>query len=478
MKNLPKMGIGAVLLGAIGAACSAEPPADTAGAGATGAGGTSGSQSGATQSTGGDEDFTSGTGVTPSAGAGTGTSGGESCAGTTSQAEQIPLDIYLMLDSSGSMYDKTGAGPSKWDAVTQALSAFFSDPQSSGLGVGLQHFPLLGTGGVPKSCTANSQCGSNNGPCFLKACNNTPLLPCDSNASCSGGGSCVAIGRCGNLICKSPGAQTCSNGLPCVAIKDSFCLGPVSCTKGEYGAPLAEIAPVTTAAGALNAAIGKITPAGGTPTSAALQGAIDHAKAWAGANPTHAVTVLLATDGQPTQCDTSIKSIEQIAAQGVSGNPSIKTFVIGVLAASDTAGKANMDAIAIKGGTNKAFIVDPNQNAEQAFLDALNAIRGTKLACEFALPAATGGDIDLGKVNVEYTPPGATMATTIGYATNLAGCDPTDGGWYYDIDPAAGTPTKLLMCPATCTRFSADAGAGAKVDIRIGCKTVTIPPPR
>src|SRR4029079_1874740 len=68
--------------------------------------------------------------VNPTSSGGNGAGGAPDCAGQTSTAELVPLDIYIMLDKSGSMTEKTGAGangPPKWDAVTQALNAFFND---------------------------------------------------------------------------------------------------------------------------------------------------------------------------------------------------------------------------------------------------------------------------------------------------------------------------------------------------------------
>jgi hypothetical protein len=44
-----------------------------------------------------------------------------------------------------------------------------------------------------------------------------------------------------------------------------------------------------------------------------------------------------------------------------------------------------------------------------------------------------------------------------------------------NTDPAHGTPTKILMCAATCSAFSANNGG--VVDIEIGCATVVQPPP-
>src|SRR5690606_6021706 len=57
-----------------------------------------------------------GTGPIVNIGGGPGTSG-ESCTGETTTAKLVPLDLYLMLDSSGSMLETTedGAGSAdKW----------------------------------------------------------------------------------------------------------------------------------------------------------------------------------------------------------------------------------------------------------------------------------------------------------------------------------------------------------------------------
>src|SRR3954471_6145854 len=66
-----------------------------------------------------------------------GSGGAEStaaCAGELIQAERVPLDMYVMLDVSGSMLDATASDPnvSKWRAVSSALSDFVKDPQSDG----------------------------------------------------------------------------------------------------------------------------------------------------------------------------------------------------------------------------------------------------------------------------------------------------------------------------------------------------------
>jgi hypothetical protein len=475
MKILSRMGIATLLTGALFAACSSGPASGTAssGAGGNGSGGASGTQSTNTSTSTGEEIV----GGTFSASVGAG--GADSCGGQATTAEPIPLDIYLMLDSSGSMNDKTGSGVSKWDAVTQALSAFFGDTSSAGLGVGLQHFPLA-VAGLPATCTANADCPGTSSPCFLNVCTKFPsLTACTTNTDCASvsGSTCIPLGKCGTDLCAPVGTVCQQNGLTCAKVTTSTCAHPDSCVTADYSAPAVEISPLNGAAQALNTAIGTIVPNGATPTSAALQGAIAHAKEWAAANPTHEVIVLLATDGLPTECTpTDINQVAQIAADGLNGTPKVKTFVIGVFSPLDTGAKINLDTIASKGGTASSFIIDTTQDVEKAFLAALTAIRGTTLACEFNVPEPTdAGALDFNEVNVEYTAAGASAPTTIGYATSLNGCDATNGGWYYDVDPASGaTPTKIIMCPATCTKFNTEIGG--KVNIRIGCKTVVVTP--
>src|SRR5262249_24618190 len=70
-----------------------------------------------------------------------------SCAATTENASEVPLDLFIMQDQSGSMKDKTASGVTKWNAVKTALKAFLADPKSNGLGVGIQYFGLGGAFG-------------------------------------------------------------------------------------------------------------------------------------------------------------------------------------------------------------------------------------------------------------------------------------------------------------------------------------------
>jgi hypothetical protein len=110
-------------------------------------------------------------------GNGSGDDPGPSCQGETRKAEAVGLDIFVMLDSSGSMLDvlpaaaaaDPGAPPTtKWDAVRTSLEAFLQAPETAGIGVGLQYFPQSNDG-VPASCESNEECGAG-GPCTNSLC--------------------------------------------------------------------------------------------------------------------------------------------------------------------------------------------------------------------------------------------------------------------------------------------------------------------
>ena len=92
------------------------------------------------------------------------------CASETKKATPLPLDLYMMFDSSGSMARLVAANKSKYAAVVDAMNAFLADPASDGIGVGLQFFPL-NQAGVPATCTDKAQCPAATGRCTSRFCN-------------------------------------------------------------------------------------------------------------------------------------------------------------------------------------------------------------------------------------------------------------------------------------------------------------------
>jgi hypothetical protein len=133
---------------------------------ASGAGGMISTASGATSGTGGAG--TGGVGIgtvtstttimttgTGSGGAGGGSLDPDSACGTTVEGtKQIPTDVYILEDKSGSMdcpasddactaQPRPPANPSRWNAFTNAINSFINAPASMGIGVGLGFFPGL-----------------------------------------------------------------------------------------------------------------------------------------------------------------------------------------------------------------------------------------------------------------------------------------------------------------------------------------------
>jgi hypothetical protein len=474
------VGLLALVVAAAGA-CSAsensDPPRGTNnGSGANGSGGTvdlGGNSTGASSSSGGSVGIGNSTGT----GADSGLGGDNNCAGDVIESQLIPLDIYITLDSSGSMLEHTAAGPSKWSAIAEALEAFFEDESSAGIGVGLQFFPRP-PAGVPESCTTNEQCGDYS-PCVLRQCwkySAPGMVVCETDQDCPGSPTCVDLAFCSGdklYTCSTPGVE-CIDGDnnsygTCTKVEAGRCLNATSCEVADYSTPELEIETLPEAAEALVDALDARDLDGQTPTAPALEAGILHAYEWAEDHPSHTVVHVFATDGIPSDCTTDIPSIAAIADDGHDGTPSIPTYVIGVFAPDSGTALDDLDTIAEAGGTEEAFVVDTSQDVVQQLLDAMNAVRASKLACEFQVPEAPAGETlaydEL--VNVQFSVGGASE--TLPFVRTADQCGITQGGWYYDVDPDDAVPTKILVCPNTCQQFQDTPGGS--VEIQLGCVT-------
>jgi hypothetical protein len=173
----------------------------------------------------------------------------------------------------------------------------------------------------------------------------------------------------------------------------------------------------------------------------------------------------------PTECaPTEINQVAAIAGGGAGAQ--IPVFVIGVFTEEDTASPANLNAIARAGGTGQAFIVPTNGDVTKEFLAALDSVRGAALlSCELRVPAGDGASgLDYFQVNLQMSPQTGDAKQLV-YVQSAAGCAGSPGlGWYYDVDPAVQTPTKIIVCPDVCSSFQALPGAG--INLQIGCKTI------
>jgi hypothetical protein len=407
-RALPRFFAAAVTsLGIAIGACSASSTSSSTGGGTGGVAATS-------SSTGTGGAFTS-----SSAASGGSTGAGGGCVGTSFAAEPVPLDIFVMLDQSGSMNLSAGNGMSRWESVKAAITSFVQQPATAGIGMGIQYFGL----GQP------SVAG-----CYV--------IECTSDADCINGcGPCNSSGVCSSQY--NPDVDSCD---------------PLDYAWADV--------PIQQLPGVGNFIIGSMTmhaPGTNTPTAPALEGAIHYAKVWAQKNPGHIVVVALATDGEPSECDTDPMNLDLIAAAGFGEAPSIKTFVVGVGPALQL-----LDGIAAAGGTTTAFHVDLDAAATSHFLDALNTIRGAALGCTYQIPPPpVGMTEDFGRVNVDYTPGDGSPQRTLPKVMDEAHCPASGDGWYYDDEAA---PTEIILCDATCGVVQKDLTA--KIDVVLGCLTI------
>jgi hypothetical protein len=335
------------------------------------------------------------------------------CATGTAEASLRPVNMLVMFDRSGSMRevaDET-SGSTRWDLTSGALTAFFQDPGAAELGVALRFFP-----------------------------HDSPAAGCNDQA-CS--------------------VDACSQVLV------------------DMGKLSADAAPADTQEAALVTAVMNSAPSqsggrrnsGGTPISAALEGALDWAASYQAAHPEERTVVILATDGEPNGCDENYDHISQIAADALASS-GVSTYAIGLQNADGTAiNPDDMNQLAAAGGTEKAFFVSDGPTTSADLLAALNSIRGMAIACDFAMPASTtsGQKIDPNLLNVSYTLSSGDAVDL----TKVAGASDcgSASSWYYDDEAA---PTRIMLCPAACDAVTNDAAP--QIEILAGCMTqVNVP---
>jgi hypothetical protein len=351
-------------------------------------------------------------GNNPAANAPGGADAVKACVETKAETARLPVDLYIVQDRSGSM----GMG-GKWDAVKNALIAFVESPAAAGMQVGLGFFPREGNGAACMACTT--------GQCFQMC-------------------GCASV-QCTNGQCR------------CNAF------GP-TCAVPDYTPAAVGIEALPGVAPKIVAALNGIMTAGGTPTRPALEGGVQHARAWL-TSKNRRVAIALATDGEPTGCtNNNVATVADVAKKAHADG--IFTFVIGV-----GPNLANLNTMAMAGGTGKAFLIEGG-NLQQQFLDTLRSIQGqaARLSCSYAVPPSPMGQtLDPRKVNVRFTSGEPPNSAYIPRVEDRAKCG-TQGGWYYD-DPTA--PKAITLCEATCQAVN-QGGEKAEVAVLFGCATRTI----
>jgi hypothetical protein len=176
-----------------------------------------------------------------------------------------------------------------------------------------------------------------------------------------------------------------------------------------------------------------------------------------------------------------VTDVVDVAAQGLA-RAKVQTYMIGILSPGNTCtldtnqpNESDLDKVAMAGGTDKALVVDTTKDTGLQLVETFNKIRqNAQIPCEYSIPKPEDGEkLDYDKVNVGYTDPMGAKHVVY-YAETKDKCDPAKGdGWYYDTLPPTPAPTKILLCPSTCTTVTAKFGY--VLGVTLGCQAIRIP---
>ena len=192
--------------------------------------------------------------------------------------------------------------------------------------------------------------------------------------------------------------------------------------------------------------------------------------------------VVLITDGQQSEpcdeigrckgaeaCTELLVTTEVPKAAGVGAN--IRTFVVGV--PGSEAARSVLSQIAERGGTAAAecdvnagdchFDMTRTPELGPALQRGLQQIAGQTLTCELTIPKSKSGPVDLGLVNVVFTP--TQDQARVLPQDDHAPCDAGADGWQYNA-----ARDRIRLCGETCTQVRTDRGA--RIDVVLGCPIV------
>lgn len=329
-----------------------------------------------------------------------------------------PTVLYIMFDQSASMKNN-----GLWSPAVAALKSFVSDTNSAGTGVALQYFPI------------------NGGKCSDGSGYSVPSVP----------------------VGLLPGLATTFK-----ASLDNHSANAI-----------------------------------GTPIEGALRGVTEFCKKYQSDHPDEQCVSVLVTDGKPelaSGCNENTTTLANIAKSA--HDAGVTTFAVGLQGANFTL----LNKIAQLGGApdcdtgSSTYACDVSSNAS-GLQAALNKIRETvvtttthtethvvthevvhevthtevhteivqqtqsmTLPCEWAIPAATGGqEFDRNKVNIRLTRDDSQA--TLVHVKSKDAC--VANAWIYDNEDQ---PTRLIACDQTCEQI--ETAKSAQIDILLGCATL------
>jgi Mg-chelatase subunit ChlD len=227
-------------------------------------------------------------------------------------------------------------------------------------------------------------------------------------------------------------------------------------------------------------ALDGVMPLGGTPTEGAYRFGV---QALEKTKIEGNKFLLLITDGTPTctldctctENNVPVDSDPLLADADAARSDGIRTFVIGSPGSEQT--RDVLSALARRGGTAKAgcsddgpvychFDMTTEPDLAAGLESALDAVAKSLRSCEYPVPPPPQGrTADPDQVNVIYTP-SAGKSETLPRDASSSDCS---DGWQYTDDGK-----HIELCGDACDRAKTDVGA--KVEIVIGCKTVSAEP--
>jgi Mg-chelatase subunit ChlD len=236
-----------------------------------------------------------------------------------------------------------------------------------------------------------------------------------------------------------------------------------ACDGGEYD--VADIVPPAGVAMGLlpgnataitNSVNARATTSNGTPTEAALNGIRRYCTQYRAQHTAERCVGLIVTDGEPNGCSNNLTTLGNAANASFTSNPSIPIYVMGMTGAVFS----TLNHIAQRGGTTAAINV--NDGGSNAFLNALNQIRGQVMSCDFPIPAGTGGPVDTNRVNIKLVT--SSGVTSLGRVAAAAQC--VSKAWHYDSET---NPRRIVLCPDSCTAARADSSS--RIEVILGCRS-------
>jgi len=348
----------------------------------------------------------------------------DACASTTVTAPPIYLDLVIVVDRSSSMnepgwesyeyaaadcnVDEEPIKASKWCRAINALMDFFEDPSSVGMGVGFRTYS-----GSPEEVPAD---------CGTYASLDVP--------------------------------ETVNPGDPSLGI-----------IQGGADDPLLV---------ALEAEMNYQWAEGMTPTEQALSTIIHFTAARQGENDANGadnrrVIGILVTDGKPTQCEREISLLNQLVVDHY-GATGIPTYFIGMAGAE----YPGLETMAVGAGSEAhydycndavptpCYHYDVGEGDGRVLVDALEAIRTSVIGCQFAMPTAEQGLVNLDSIEVRFTPNETADPELLARILGGEAACGSNEGYYTDDDD---DPTTILLCPATCTRAAADPTSSVSIEL-------------